>query len=375
MAQRILIRAADGSWREPTAAAYVAEAELQGILAEHPELVPGTEPGSVACTEMPLETGPADVVVVGPDASVTIVECKLARNAEARRVIIGQIIDYASALRGMSVATFDGKWHKRAGSSVVDAFAATVPGFAEALQESLAAGAFRLVLAVDAINSPLQRMVEYLSGTHGVSVVAVEYARLRLDGVEMLLPTVYGQELAEARVLAEVESAEAREPGVREVRERRRWTVDAIREDLSSRDPGSLPAFDAIAAAVLEQGLDFDMRTTLEPRAAVEAKDAVVGKVGEVVTGSYSNGRMQLELEFGMAAAEPRAPALGRVEALLSRIAGIDGRLAGMVAEINERGLGNTHPNRPLAQQSPESMAALVALVAEFNAAGGNLRV
>lgn len=60
------------------------------------------------------------------------------------------------------------------------------------------------MLAVDEINPELKRMVEYLNAMSGpeTSVIAVEYTRLFSNDVEVLMPRVYGQELAEAKVAA-----------------------------------------------------------------------------------------------------------------------------------------------------------------------------
>ncbi|WP_422935568.1 hypothetical protein [Sinomonas sp. P47F7] len=66
--------------------------------------------------------------------------------------------------------------------------------------------------------------------------------------------------------------------------------------------------------------------------------------------------QLTLELEFRWAAADHRQLALRRVEALLGRIAGIDDSLRSMADEIHVKGLGNTHPRRPRADQSPKSM-------------------
>ena len=49
--EQILIRQADGSWLEPSLAGYAGETELQEILAEHPELIPGVSSGAATCRE------------------------------------------------------------------------------------------------------------------------------------------------------------------------------------------------------------------------------------------------------------------------------------------------------------------------------------
>lgn len=73
-----------------------------------------------------------------------------------------------------------------------------VEAFRAAVAETLAAGRFRLVLAVDGITPELRRVVEFLNA-HTVadtSVVALELGYGNEGGVEVLVPRVYGVELA-----------------------------------------------------------------------------------------------------------------------------------------------------------------------------------
>lgn len=91
-----LIRSGGGAWESPSLTGYTDEAALQQILAEHPELLPGVDEPAVACTEFESGVGPADVVVITDDGRLVLVECKLARNRQVRREVIGQVLDYSS---------------------------------------------------------------------------------------------------------------------------------------------------------------------------------------------------------------------------------------------------------------------------------------
>ncbi len=152
-------------------------------------------------------------------------------------------------------------------------------------------------------------------------------------------------------------------------RARQWWTPEEARADVDRRDPDALPAFDAFVAAAQQAGLDIDSRQTMDPKLALVVTDARVGKLGDVAVVSYQpNGAVQLELDFASAGAESKGSARGRVEALLGQIGAIDDRLGSMAAQIREAGLDRTHPNTPLRERSPESVSALVELVARFNA-------
>ncbi|MCC9195310.1 hypothetical protein QNO08_03045 [Arthrobacter sp. zg-Y820] len=138
------------------------------------------------------------------DGQVTLVESKLAGNPQIRREIVGQMFDYASRLWKMDIEDFDARWQARNGKSL---FQPDDDGalLRDAVARNLEQGRFRIVLAVDAINEPLKRMVEYLNAMSGpeTSIIAVEYARLTQGSIEMLMAQTYGEELAEAKAASD----------------------------------------------------------------------------------------------------------------------------------------------------------------------------
>jgi len=75
---------------------------LQNLIRENPEILPIAEiepsfspPISVGCEVESGSSGPMDNLLLSPQGNLTIVETKLWRNPEARREVVGQIIDYA----------------------------------------------------------------------------------------------------------------------------------------------------------------------------------------------------------------------------------------------------------------------------------------
>lgn len=177
----ILIRQVDGTWLEPLDTGYALESELQEILASHPELIPGVSAAAKTCREFQSDVGPADIVVVDSMGELTLVECKLASNPQIRREVVGQMFDYASRLWKMDVEDFAAKWLARSPHSLNLDEADGEFSMRESLARNLAEGRFRIVLAVDAINPALKRMIEYLNAMAGpeTSVIAVEYSRLK----------------------------------------------------------------------------------------------------------------------------------------------------------------------------------------------------
>ena len=77
---------------------------LQSLLCQTPEILPTGEfdpaffPAMPLCRELPTAAGPIDLAYVSDQGRLSIVECKLWRNPEARRDAVSQILDYAKEI-------------------------------------------------------------------------------------------------------------------------------------------------------------------------------------------------------------------------------------------------------------------------------------
>ncbi len=110
--------------------------------------------------------GRADVVVVDAEGEITIVECKLAKNSDNRRWVIGQLLEYAAALWKLDIKDFE-RSLLASGTALTKPFTddqdweeAT---FRSAVSRNLAAGAFQLIIAVDEITERLKRTVVFIN--------------------------------------------------------------------------------------------------------------------------------------------------------------------------------------------------------------------
>src|SRR5690554_6157047 len=65
--------------------------------------------------EMNTSAGPIDIVYVTPQGKLVIVETKLWRNPEARRKVIGQVLDYAKELQNWSYSDLQREVSRRTG--------------------------------------------------------------------------------------------------------------------------------------------------------------------------------------------------------------------------------------------------------------------
>lgn len=102
----MLLQKSDAKWLPVSLPNYGSECELQMMLADAPELIPGCEGSAVVRELNILGTGFVDLVCVDEIGTLTLIECKLAKNAEIRRAVVGQIFAYASGLEGTSYEEF-----------------------------------------------------------------------------------------------------------------------------------------------------------------------------------------------------------------------------------------------------------------------------
>jgi hypothetical protein len=204
---RILLRRS-GGWRRLDPRDYTDEDELQTLLKESPEIIPRNPPDLahiVYCREFPVGSYAIDLIGVGSDGSLSLVECKLAKSHEAKRTVVGQVLEYAAGVWRMELAEFEAAFAARAGSSPIDGFrAARIEGWDEAtyrnrLADNLAHGRFRILIAVDRISPELRGIIEYVNSQPGdLRLVALELPYFADGEVQVLVPETYGDELGPA---------------------------------------------------------------------------------------------------------------------------------------------------------------------------------
>lgn len=336
---RVLIREGSGRWAEPELAGYAREDDLQLILGEHPELIPGVSSTAIACREFQSEVGPADIVVLDKDGQITLVECKLASNRQIRREIVGQLFDYAARLWRMDIELFARKWADRTGEPP---FSADDSGdlIRDAVARNLDEGAFRLVLAVDGINEPLKRMVEYLNSQAalGASVVAVSYTRYQHGALEMLMPQLYGQELAESKAVR-AESGKVL------------WDEHSWRDWLVENRPEDVRAFNLLFECVESFGWSFNWSRSMVPSAAVPIQAADGRMLGKISVFYYRQQGVSLEFNFEAMAdlGENGRPSPDEKNDFLKELESIPG-LETVAANMRSRGFRSRGPNVPLSK-------------------------
>lgn len=236
---KILLNGRDG-WRVVESVRYEDEDALQSLLKASPEIIPSDPQGGAAatawCREFPTAAGPIDLLGLGSDGSVTIMECKLARNQQIRREVVGQVLDYASALWGVALDSIESSFARLEGATAIDQLAERLgtqepdwePGLVRAaLEKTLADGSFRLLVAVDEMDQGLKRIITYVNTRGGsgqrLKLVALTFPRYERDGIEILVPESFGDEAPTAA------SASPKRVG-------REWTEEEFLEVITDRE-------------------------------------------------------------------------------------------------------------------------------------------
>jgi hypothetical protein len=187
----------------------VSEADIQALVQNYPSCLPIAEIDPIfvgpvpICTELQTPAGNIDNFMVTPSGLPVLVECKLWRNPEGRREVVGQILDYAKELSRWSSSDLQREVRrrlKREGDVVLDLVREVDPSvdeiqFNDSLTANLRRGRFLLLIVGDGIREGVEAIAEYLQAHAGL--------HFSLGLVELpiyVLPN--GDRLAAPRVLA-----------------------------------------------------------------------------------------------------------------------------------------------------------------------------
>ena len=196
---------------------------LQHLFFEHPGILPVSEiepafvPLFPVCEELHTKVGKLDNLFVSENGSLTIVECKLWRNAEARRKVVGQILDYAQELSNWSYEDLDQALIKKDKCShgLFDIISQYVddldePRFIDAVSRNLKKGRFLLLIVGDGIREEVENIVNYLQAHAGLDFTfgLIELALFKMPSSNQVLvqPRTIAQTFAIERAVVSVES-------------------------------------------------------------------------------------------------------------------------------------------------------------------------
>ena len=157
---------------------------IQNLIHENPHVLPITEIESGFSPLIPIgreiqtPAGYIDNLYISPEGYLTIVETKLWRNPEARREVVGQVIDYAKEINKWSFTDLDNctRLFNQLYNNNSDGLLATVRRhteldendetyFIDNISKNIKKGRFLLLIVGDGIRESVEEMVDYLTLT------------------------------------------------------------------------------------------------------------------------------------------------------------------------------------------------------------------
>lgn len=185
--------------------------DLESWLESDPSIIrPGLR---IIGRQVPTRSGPLDLLAIDRTGSVIVIELKRDR---LPREALAQAIDYASDVATWSLEKLGEVCASYSGEVLEDVLGQAFPDID--LESLTLNGAQRIVLVGFALESSLERMIEWLSEAYGVAINAVVLKYVR---------TANGAEILTRSAVISEEEEEARTP--------RKFTI------LMSDEPGSYP--------------------------------------------------------------------------------------------------------------------------------------
>lgn len=204
------------------------EGRLQELLIDHPKALPVSEiepayaPLVCLGSEISTPSGFLDVLYVSPTGYLTLVEAKMWDNPEARREVVGQIVEYAKDFSQWGFEDLDKAVRKADGTDSrgilervqrrghdVDS-----SSFIDTVTRKLQRGEFLLLVVGNGIRENLKSLSSYLQGTPNLhfSLRLVELALFRLESGQdwplLVQPRVVARTSEVTRAVVDVNAAD-----------------------------------------------------------------------------------------------------------------------------------------------------------------------
>jgi hypothetical protein len=197
-----------------------SERWLQELVSRNPSLLPidqiepALTPAISICMELPLPSGSVDILYATPKGDLIVGETKLFRNPEARREVVGQLIEYAKDLSSLSYEDLEerilraespegNREHPQTGiyDTVSNGAAAeemlSREQFHDALSRNLERGRFLLLVIGDGIKEGTENIARFLQQHAGM-----HFTLSLIDLAIFGLPGATGSYLVQPSVLA-----------------------------------------------------------------------------------------------------------------------------------------------------------------------------
>jgi hypothetical protein len=222
-----LVRQGQVHQLQPATSAF-NESWIQGFIFTNYQAIPVSEiepafgPLIPVCRELPTKAGPIDLLFVNQAGLLTLAECKLWKNPEARREVVGQILDYAKEISRWSYEDLqqaisqaqevsEPSLYKLASQNAEDL---DERDFIDSVARNLRRGRFLLLIIGDGIRESVEQLADFLQkyGHLNFSFALVEFGIFKLpdssSGEYFIQPRVLTQTIESVRAVFRIENNE-----------------------------------------------------------------------------------------------------------------------------------------------------------------------
>ena len=266
------------------------EAWLQRLIQTHPALLPieALEPGLFdvvpICLELPVPSGYVDNLMITPEGGIVLVEAKLWRNPEARREVIGQVLDYAKDLSGFSFDDLQGRVRQARREPQLRLYGLVQPegdpadeaAFIDAVSRNLRLGRFLVLICGDGIQEGAEQLAGFLQrhvGLHfTLGLVEMSLWRDPSSGQVLVQPRILARTVQIERAVMRLEEGVSAHPASRiepvapGVSRAISITAEGFYEQLGLVDPGLPARLKSFLSEVEPLGVQGDMQRNLNLR-------------------------------------------------------------------------------------------------------------
>jgi hypothetical protein len=207
------------------------ESSLQLYLSDNPAAIPledmdGQNP-FVLVREFPVESGNIDILCTDASGRLYIVETKLYRNPDKRKVL-AQVLDYGAAVWRLGSSDFmdalEERYESSHGRDLASALRDSLMDpvlVMDNIGVSIRNSDIRFVILMDQVPNELKDLVLFMNQNSKFSIYLVELEYYRLDHNEVIVPHVFGNEIVK---------------DLSTTRSRFNWNQESFMEDFKKRN-------------------------------------------------------------------------------------------------------------------------------------------
>ena len=189
---------------------FANEDYLQEYIRENPDSIPVYEIEEdkklfVIKREFSTGSGEFDALAIDKDGDIYVVETKLYKNADKRRVV-AQALDYGASLwlhcpYDEFIVTVNNEMKKKFSISfeekLIDFFGLDeeeIVSVLEAIKNNLQQGVIKFVILMDTIEDRLKDLIIYINKNSKFDIYAVQMEYYKFDKYEIMIPKLFGAE-------------------------------------------------------------------------------------------------------------------------------------------------------------------------------------